>query len=209
MANVDVAKVLSYGVIGLGFLLALLAYRLITKEQQREQVRPDVLRATYVFMAFSLTLCGAGLISESLRGSGRESSQTPASKLQEASSSSRPVLSNSHDSLADAQVEQALERGIRNYFDSEDWTGPEPSVVMGLAKGIADRFSSEQGVFQSVEAEIERHKREDNNWTFANRLQSALALVHALGLSPSTEQRNRVFRDMVLPAIQPKRTPGG
>src|SRR5260370_25909522 len=56
MVGVDAFKILSYGVLGLGFLLALLAYRLLTKEQGREFVRSEILRAIYVFMVFSLLL---------------------------------------------------------------------------------------------------------------------------------------------------------
>ncbi len=62
--NVDPYQILSYGVIGLGFLLAFLAYRLLTREQQRDEPRPSMVRAIYTFMAFSLFLCVIGFGSE-------------------------------------------------------------------------------------------------------------------------------------------------
>jgi hypothetical protein len=64
MATFDPIRALSYGVIGLGFLLAFLAYRLLAKEQARADVRTGSLTATYVFMAFSICLTGIGLYSE-------------------------------------------------------------------------------------------------------------------------------------------------
>jgi hypothetical protein len=67
MTTFDPLKALSYGVIGLGFLLAFLAYRLLTREQSRKAADPNVLRATYVFMFFSLALTCLGLVSEFLR----------------------------------------------------------------------------------------------------------------------------------------------
>ncbi|HWZ84125.1 MAG TPA: hypothetical protein VNW47_15965 [Terriglobales bacterium] len=64
MAGIDVVKILGYGVLGLGFLLALLAYRLLSKEQGRQTPSPDALHGIYVFMGFSLALCILGLVSQ-------------------------------------------------------------------------------------------------------------------------------------------------
>jgi hypothetical protein len=61
---VDVFKILSYGVLGLGFLLALLAYRLLTQEQEKPTERPAMLRSIYIFMVFSLLLCRVGIIGQ-------------------------------------------------------------------------------------------------------------------------------------------------
>ena len=63
MQNINVYQILSYGVIGLGFLLAFLAYHLLRREQQREP-RKEFLGAIYVFMVFSVALCILGFISE-------------------------------------------------------------------------------------------------------------------------------------------------
>jgi hypothetical protein len=110
-------------------------------------------------------------------------------------------------SAQNAAEEQRLATGIRNYFEGQEWFSPEPGQVIGLAKGIVERFGSESDVVGSVQAQIERRKKEDPNWTYANRIQSALALVQALGLSARTKEKNRVFLDMVVPAISPKPTP--
>jgi len=64
MNTFDVVEILGYGVIGFAFLLAFLAYRLLTKEQKRENPRPQVIRTVYSFMVFSVVLCGFGLASE-------------------------------------------------------------------------------------------------------------------------------------------------
>lgn len=63
----DAYRILSYGTIGLGFLLALLAFRLLSTEQRKDSPRRSILNSTYVFMAFSLTLCIIGLASELLK----------------------------------------------------------------------------------------------------------------------------------------------
>jgi hypothetical protein len=59
---------LAYGAIGLGLALAVLAYRLLAKEQERKgSARGPVLGATYVFMGFALILAAGGFVSEYLK----------------------------------------------------------------------------------------------------------------------------------------------
>ncbi len=66
MKNIDVVAILQYGVIGLGFLLALLSYHLLRKEQAHEPPRRPIINAIYAFMSFSVILCLVGLLSERL-----------------------------------------------------------------------------------------------------------------------------------------------
>ena len=49
----DIASILGFGAIGLGFLLAFLAYRLLATGEARE-------RPIYIYMAFCLALLGVG-----------------------------------------------------------------------------------------------------------------------------------------------------
>ena len=67
MFDIKVYEILSYGVIGLGFLLAVLAYRLLTREQRRDEPREPMIRAIYTFMAFSAVLCLLGIAGELLK----------------------------------------------------------------------------------------------------------------------------------------------
>lgn len=67
MSTLNPESILSYGVVGLGFLLAFLAYTLLGREQQKEQPNRSILVAIHVFMIFSATLCVLGLGSEYLR----------------------------------------------------------------------------------------------------------------------------------------------
>ncbi len=67
MQHLDAYNILSYGVIGLGFLLAFLAYRLLGREQQNAEPRRSILVAIHVFMIFSVVLCIIGFGSEYLR----------------------------------------------------------------------------------------------------------------------------------------------
>lgn len=79
MENINVLEVLRLGVIGLGFLLALLSYRLLGAEQKRENVRGNVLNSIYIFMFFSLFLSGLGLASEAIKRSDGASGENPVS----------------------------------------------------------------------------------------------------------------------------------
>jgi hypothetical protein len=59
---VDVLPILKTGVFGLGFLLALFAFRLLAKEQAKESPSNAILKEIRVFMAFSVVLCAIGLV---------------------------------------------------------------------------------------------------------------------------------------------------
>ena len=67
--SINVIDILGFGIIGLGFLLALMAYRLLAREQGRARTRKNMLRAVYIFMAFSVVLIIIGFASESLDNS--------------------------------------------------------------------------------------------------------------------------------------------
>lgn len=60
-------EALKYGLIGLGFLLALLSFWLLTSEQRKSQPRTRMLRSIYIFMGFSLLVLGFGLFAETPR----------------------------------------------------------------------------------------------------------------------------------------------
>jgi hypothetical protein len=64
--NLDFSKLLSFGAIGFGCILALLAFSLLWAEQRKDQPRTQLLAAIYVFMVFALLLTGAGFIAEHL-----------------------------------------------------------------------------------------------------------------------------------------------
>ena len=64
MSGLDVVRILGLGVMGFGFLLAFLAYRLLGKIQLRPNPNSSVVRSIYFFMGFSIVLCGIGLASQ-------------------------------------------------------------------------------------------------------------------------------------------------
>ena len=64
MPDLDFYKILGYGAIGLGCILALLSYRLLSKEQDLKKPRQNILTSIYAFMMFSLILCAIGFVSE-------------------------------------------------------------------------------------------------------------------------------------------------
>jgi hypothetical protein len=59
-----VVKILGLGVIGFGFLLAVLAYRLLRDLQRQPDPRASVVRSIYFFMGFSIVLCTIGLAAQ-------------------------------------------------------------------------------------------------------------------------------------------------
>ncbi|WP_439366008.1 hypothetical protein ACNJYD_08780 [Bradyrhizobium sp. DASA03005] len=58
------SSILSYGAIGLGFLLAWLAYRLLLKEQGMVKPRSSILSSIYMFEGFAIVLVIIGAILE-------------------------------------------------------------------------------------------------------------------------------------------------
>lgn len=56
MENLNVLEILKLGAIGLGFLLALLSYRLLVKEQSQTKPREAILNAVRTYMIFAITL---------------------------------------------------------------------------------------------------------------------------------------------------------
>ncbi len=62
LKNIDIVQVLSLGAIGLGFFLAIFAYRLLAREQKNAVARSSILKATYVYMGFSLLLVILGMV---------------------------------------------------------------------------------------------------------------------------------------------------
>ena len=64
MTNLDVPLILQRGVIGLGFLLALLAYWLLRREQSIGNPRNRILAGIKWFMGLSVVLCAMGLTAD-------------------------------------------------------------------------------------------------------------------------------------------------
>ena len=60
----NVVGILQIGVIGLGFLLAFLAYHLLTKEQKQNTPRSAIINSIYAFMFFSVVFCVIGIFSQ-------------------------------------------------------------------------------------------------------------------------------------------------
>ncbi|MEN8167570.1 MAG: hypothetical protein ABFR65_08870 [Pseudomonadota bacterium] len=78
--TINAFEILSYGVIGLGFLLAVLSYLLLLKEQKLKDPRPPMLHAINRFMMFSIVLCSIGIASEIAKGFSNNSSGALADK---------------------------------------------------------------------------------------------------------------------------------
>lgn len=62
--SLELPEILKYGIIGLGALLGVLTYFIISKEQSSKQERPKLITTIYVFMAFSIALILIGAFTE-------------------------------------------------------------------------------------------------------------------------------------------------
>jgi len=62
--SLQLPQILKYGIIGLGALLGILTYFLISKEQSSRLDRPRLVTTIYVFMAFSIILILIGTFTE-------------------------------------------------------------------------------------------------------------------------------------------------
>jgi hypothetical protein len=58
MENLNIIKILSYGISGLAFLLIFMTYSLILKEQRRERPRREIMRMIRSFMILELLCIG-------------------------------------------------------------------------------------------------------------------------------------------------------
>jgi hypothetical protein len=94
-----------------------------------------------------------------------------------------------------------LQQGVVSFFRNRGQFPSPAATVFGEAKDIVRRMKSEPDVFTRVQMEIESRKKNDNNWTFANILTEAKALVNALGLTPETKRENELFLQMPLPDL--------
>lgn len=103
---------LAYGAIGFGLALAVLAFRLLSKEQARAgQPRASLLKSIYVFMLFALTLSTGGFINEYLKG---DASQIGALRIEiKAKDGQLNDLQKKYDKLrGDVDVSQAVMKNI-------------------------------------------------------------------------------------------------
>lgn len=64
MGSFNPLSVLSYGAIGLGFLLAFLSYQLLSAEQERDHPRQSLIHAIYSFMVFAAFIVVIGFAHE-------------------------------------------------------------------------------------------------------------------------------------------------
>lgn len=140
MGNFDIPSILSYGVSGLGFLLAFLTFRLLLNEQKRKAPRKNILHACFIFMIFSLILVGFGFASE-FYGNG---------KTHHIAEKQRTAIENN------------LRNEIISFFKNQDnqlTMAKSPSVIMGEAKAIIRKLQSDPNTFNNIQMEIEREKK--------------------------------------------------
>ena len=101
MEALNFVKLLSYGAIGLGCILAILAYLLLREEQRQTSPRKSILNSIYVFMGFSLALSIFGFGAEFWK----DSQLTSISEVQEELDKSRETIERLSGELDEANQE--------------------------------------------------------------------------------------------------------
>lgn len=122
--SINAIEFIKYGVIGLGFLLAVLSYMLLVKEQKNEHPRKSMLYSIGVFMAFSLMICSIGLISELIKRNGVPSivEVTKAESQVVNCNSIEDVLLDYDKRIFFVYANQNLSWGFRIFGDFEEFT---------------------------------------------------------------------------------------
>ena len=64
LENWNILEILRLGAIGLGFLLAFLAYRLLGKEQKEREPREAILASVHRYMFFAVSIIVLGIVGE-------------------------------------------------------------------------------------------------------------------------------------------------
>src|SRR5260370_9544790 len=85
METLSFYNLLSYGAIGLGCILAALAYFLLRKDQDQPKPRQQMLTSVYIFMSFSLVLTALSFGAELWRDTAAQQTGTLSSKNTELS----------------------------------------------------------------------------------------------------------------------------
>ena len=135
ISTIDPIKALQLGVIGLGFLLAVLAYNLLRKEQHKANPSPPMLRAILIFEAFSLLLCILGLAAQVLKP--RPDCSRYVTELQGIQSDINSMATTEQDALNDMKKRRDA------YREEEHKNFSLYQGVSDLAKGHADDLDRE------------------------------------------------------------------
>lgn len=115
--NINPYEILGYGVIGLGFLLALFSYRLLSIEQKKISPRKIMLNAINIFMAFAIIMCVVGVFGEFVRNNSdligyHESSKNGISVQLISARPGNTNIGNSNSSIR--EIENLLTNNVSN-----------------------------------------------------------------------------------------------
>lgn len=137
--NINPYEILSYGVIGLGFLLALFSYRLLSIEQKKENPRRGILKAINTFMAFSIIMCSVGIVGEIVKNNSDKISSDKTSNLDKRKNgisvqliSARPGNTNIGGSqLSIQEIENLLSNNVQNKLSELCFSEPADKELYG------------------------------------------------------------------------------
>jgi hypothetical protein len=150
IANVEqisAYNILSYGVIGLGFLLALLAFRLLGNEQRKDQPSKSILVSIHVFMIFSILLCVLGFASEYFHGgkSSLTSDQDATNKLNEQVALLQTQVGAQEKDLG------RKEKNLQKYRDNQAQIFADSKKAREVCKKLVDFLPKTFGLKQQLQ----------------------------------------------------------
>ena len=141
MSLADAPSILKYGALGFGLLLAVLAYRLLEREQGKTPPRPRMLWAIYVFMSFAVVLAAMGFISEALTrlALGGSLSKHVTTTLLDA----HPTQTVIGDASASREeIENVLTNTVRRRLEQACFNPPPDHDVYGIVDALISQGSS-------------------------------------------------------------------
>jgi hypothetical protein len=146
----DPGKILSYGAIGLGFLLAFLAYRLLASEQKRDTPRAPMVHAIYTFMLFAFLLSILGFGGEYLKNQASQPSRAVPKRVVISLLEARPKKTTMGDAAASLSeidniltgtVATAIERKCFSTPIDREFHGTISALIYGGSGGYANNES--------------------------------------------------------------------
>ena len=181
--NLDVLKILGYGISGFSFLLVLLTFFLLRAEQNKDQEpRPLIIKMIWRFMLMTIFMVILnGFISLPLFNQNI--------KLQE----SVTELSNSNNEEITKEIAQNTNK-IEDIIENEDFTQNEDS----LREAMQDIIDKQNKALDSIKATLTIANSKPERITKIENLKTEMALSHKIILDAKADKKTKFIASQKL-----------
>ncbi len=161
MNNIDPGKILEYGIIGLGFLLAFLSF-LLLKKALNENSKPALIKPIYVFMFFSLALCAVGIIDKFAPAS-QESSTSYRKEIDDLKKVNNELISELNTIEADNNSKQDQITELQDLLPNFKTVQDENFNLISQINALEVEYNSKQDQINELNDRILRYKGDENS----------------------------------------------